>query len=95
MFMMAFDRDALPATIGLDWSYAGTWTLPAILRHDHPNLSNEEIFCEVVRRRGSVVAYEVAPADALRVWTKGMPGNDPSKWPRLADTKLADVERFN
>ena len=95
MFMMAVRRDALPKTIGLDWSYDGSWTLAPILRKEAPAMPNEEIFCEVVRRRGSVVSYEGIPLDKISVWTKGIPNDDPSKWPKLSVVDLTQVEQFD
>jgi len=95
MYMMALHRDDLPTTVGLDFSYSGTWTLPAIIKNDCPTATNDDIFCEVVRRRGSVITYEPIPKEALRVWTTGKPQNDPSQWPRLVDVERGDIKEFN
>ena len=95
VFAMAIDKSALPTTITVDWTFVGTLELAEIIKADTPALTNEAIFCEVVRRRGSVAIYEAIPAGVLRVWTKGQPFDDPSKWPKLVDTKFADVEQFD
>jgi hypothetical protein len=90
MFAMAISGDALPKIITVDWTFGGTWGLASIIKKA-PELPNNIIFCEVVRRRGSVAIYETIPANLLRIWTKGLPFDDPSKWPRLLDTEFADV----
>ncbi len=95
LFAMAIPRDALPRTITIDWTFGGTWGLACIIKRDTPALTNEEIFCEVVRRRGSVAIYETISADLLRIHTAGQPAEDPSIWPRLVDTNFADVMVFD
>jgi hypothetical protein len=95
MFAMAIENSALPATITVDWTFGGTFGLAGIIKADAPTLSNDTIFCEVVRRRGSVAIYEAIPVNALRVWTKGQPFDNPSTWPKLIDTSLGDVEQFD
>jgi hypothetical protein len=95
LFAMAIPRNVLPRTITIDWTFVGTWGLAGIIKRATPALTNEEIFCEVVRRRGSVAIYETIPADLLRVHPAGQPAEDPSIWPRLVDTDLADVKVFD
>jgi hypothetical protein len=95
LFTMAIARDALPRTITIDWTYDGTWGLASIIKGDAPTLTNGEIFCQVVGRRGSVAIYEPISADVLRVHTTGQPAENPSTWPRLVDTDLADVNVFD
>jgi hypothetical protein len=95
MFAMAIDKLALPPMITVDWTFDGTFGLADIIKADTPALTNDVIFCEVVGRRGSVAIYEAIPANALRVWTKGQPFDDPSKWPKLIDTDLVDIEQFD
>jgi hypothetical protein len=95
MFLMAIQNEKLPNIIGLDWSYSGNWTLPDILKNDCPTMTTNEIFCEVVRRRGSVVTYGTISPEALRVWTKDTPQDDPSTWPPLVQVELTDLEEFD
>src|SRR6266404_3343310 len=95
LFAMAIPRDALPRTITIDWTFGGTWGLACVIKRDTPALTNEEIFCEVVRRRGSVAIYETISVDLLRIHTAGQPIEDPSIWPRLVDTDFADVKVFD
>jgi hypothetical protein len=95
LFAMAIFRDELPNIITVDWTFAGTWGLADIIKNYAPALTNEEIFCEVVRRRGSVAIYESISTDLLRVRTAGQPEDDPSTWPRLADTDIADIVVFD
>jgi hypothetical protein len=94
MFAMALSSDALPTFVTIDWTFGGTWGLASIIKRDYPDMTNEAIFCKVVRRRGSVAIYETIPAHSLRVWTTGSPFDDPSKWPQLVDTEFVDVVVF-
>ena len=95
LFAMAISREALPKISTIDWTFSGTWGLASIIKNDTPALANEVIFCEVVRRRGSIAVYEGIAAELLRIWTKGQPFEDPSTWPRLIDAKFADVVEFD
>jgi hypothetical protein len=79
LFAMAISREALPKIITVDWTFNGTWGLASIIKNNNPELANEVVFCEVVRRRGSVAVYEGIPAELLRVWTKGQPFEDPAR----------------
>lgn len=94
MFAMAISGDALPGIVTIDWTFDGTWGLASIIKDALPNLKNSVIFCEVVRRRGSVATYEALPANLLRVWTQGLPFDAPSKWPQLIDTEIVEVVVF-
>lgn len=94
MFMMAVPRNALPDLITVDWTFGGTWGLASIIKKDAPSLSMDEIFCEVVRRRGSVAIYQTLRPNLVHVWTSGRPADDPSKWPVLVDTDIAEVAVF-
>jgi hypothetical protein len=94
MFLMALHRDALPPTITLDWTYVGNLSLVPVLNHGHLEWTKEQIFCEVVRRRGSVVIYDHISTNALRVWAKGTDKNDPSTWPTIISVDLSVVEQF-
>ena len=91
LFAMALHRDALPKTLTVDWTFGGTWTLGPEIRRDAPTLSNEEIFCEVVRRRGSVAIYQAIPQNLLRVLTINVPDGAPSQWPELIKTDVGQV----
>ena len=95
MFKMAIDRSELPATITMDWTFVGTFGLAEIIKNDTPTKTNASIFCDVVSCRGSVAIYEAIQPAVLRVWTKGQPSDDPSKWPWLLDTGHADIEQFH
>jgi hypothetical protein len=94
LFAMAIPNDALPKIVTVDWTCDGTWGLADIIKNDTPALTNEDIFCEVVRRRGSVAIYDAVSADLIRVLTISRSADDPSTWPRLVDTAIADVMVF-
>ena len=58
MFSMAIGKAVLPTTITVDWTFGGTFGLAGIIKRDASALTNDMIFCEVVRRRGLVAVYE-------------------------------------
>jgi hypothetical protein len=95
MFAMAIPSKALPKIITMDWTFDGTWELASIIKDSSPDMPDSAVFCEVVRRRGSVAIYEPIPANLLHVWTRGLRWCEPSKWPLLLDTEFADTEIFN
>lgn len=90
-FRMAVAREDLPPNIGLDWSYDTVWALPAIILKDEPEKSKEEIFYDIVRRRGSVVSYAPLLPSVLRVRSKTACEHMPSDWPKLQDITLDDL----
>lgn len=92
---LAIENAALPARLGLDWSFDGAFGLPEVLRSDHPDWSVPLIFVTVVHRKGSVVSYDPIPRDALRVFAKDCPPHDLTRWPFLADTTDSDLVRFS
>ncbi len=91
MFALAISCAILPAVVTVDWTFSGTWGLASIIKQEFPTLTKEAIFCDVIRRRGSVAIYESLPAGSLRVRTKFSPPDDPSKWPQLVDTKFHEI----
>jgi hypothetical protein len=95
LFTMAIPGNAVPRIITVDWTFGGTWGLASIIKKDTPALTNDEIFCEVVRRRGSAAIYETIGSELLRVHTLDKPADDPSTWPRLVDTDVADAKVFD
>jgi len=44
--LLAILPAAVTAELTLDWSYAGTWPLPDIIKTDEPNLATKEIFLQ-------------------------------------------------
>jgi hypothetical protein len=93
-FVLAVAGAHLPDLIGLDWSYDGTWTLPDIIKGDTPDMPDDQIFCEVVRRRGSVVSYSGIAVPPLRVRSTGLPEGDPESWPALTSVDRSDLHVF-
>lgn len=69
-FEIAISQIDLPHSLGLDWSYPSNWELASILASLESPSPDEEIFCEVVSRRGSLVTYASILPSALRVRTK-------------------------
>ncbi len=86
---LACSTSAVSCPIGLDWSYSSCWPLAEILRDAAPSRSSEDIFLEVVRRRGSVVTYCGVPASSIRIRLNSS-SSDASQWPALADTTELD-----
>lgn len=95
MFMMAIPNDVIPKILTIDWTSDGTWNLAAIIKKDSPTASSATIFCEIIRRRGSVAIYETIGVNRLRVWKKGQQEDDPSTWPLLIDTEFTDILAFD
>lgn len=93
-FVLAVGKEHLPDLIGLDWSFGGVWNLAAIIQNDTPEMTDQLVFREVVRKRGSVVSYDGIPASALRVRCNGSPENDPATWPALPSAERADLHEF-
>jgi len=93
-FVLAVGNEHLPDLIGLDWSYSGAWNLACIIKSDAPKMSDAQVFCEVVRRWGSVVSYDGIPASALRVRCNEMKEDDPAEWPDLTSVERENVHVF-
>jgi hypothetical protein len=93
-FLVAVRGDDLPARIGLDWSFPYCWNLAAILKQDHPAMTDDQVFCETMRRAGSLASYEPIPPSVLHAWSKGTPRAEPWAWPKLADVDFEDIEFF-
>ncbi len=93
-FVLAVGKQDLPTTIGLDWSYGGAWNLAGIIKSDAPKMSDEQVFCEVVRRWGSVITYDGIRASALRVRCEGMAEDDPAAWRELPTVERKDLYVF-
>ncbi len=81
---LAVHRRHLPSPRSLDWSYV--WQLAGVLKKDHPSWTPAEIVTQVIEQRGSIALYAPIEATHVRLWTKGLPYNDPSHWPALLDT---------
>jgi hypothetical protein len=92
--VFAVGGDSLPHVISLDWSYAGAWNLPAIIKKEEPHLTDEQVFCESIRRWGSVASYAGINPHSLRVRCKGMSEDDPASWPLLPSVQSKDLHVF-
>lgn len=93
-FALAVDSAALPRLIGLDWSFGGVWALAKIIKNDAPQMSAEDVFCEVIRRRGSVVCYDGIAPSSLRVRCNGHSPEDPAQWNELMSVERKDIAIF-
>jgi hypothetical protein len=94
MFAVAIPSSALPKIVTVDWTFGSTLELASIIKANAPWCPNEAIFCEVVRRRGSVIIYEAIPASQLRLLTIGQSCQDPSSWPQILDAATDQVMVF-
>ena len=65
-----------------------------IIKSDAPKMSDEQVFCEVVRRRGSVITYDGIRPSALRVRCNGMAEDDPAAWRELPTVERKDLYVF-
>jgi hypothetical protein len=94
LFKMALHRDALPARVGIDCTFGGTYAVASQLRRHNPGKTPREIFLAMVRHREIVISFDPIPASVLRVCPKSAPDAPPSEWPMLVDTDFADVAIF-
>lgn len=83
----------LPGVLSLDWSMAGTWSLPDILLGDRSCATLDEAFIETFRRRRSIVVTQCIHAEFLRVRTLTSVASDPACWPKLLATAPEDIYR--
>ncbi|MCA0032640.1 hypothetical protein [Mesorhizobium sp. B263B2A] len=89
--LLSISNSDLPQRIGIDWSYPGSWNLVDVKQREAPEMRIDVIFAHVVQQSGSIASYDLIPAEVVRVWAKGTPENDPSKWPSLLQIAAADV----
>ena len=94
LITLAIPSTILPCIITLDWTNSYAWGLAPVIKADEPAIENALIFCEVVRRSGSVVIYEPIPPSCLKVLTKSVSPGDPLEWPSLTTTQCSDVAQF-
>ncbi len=83
---LAIAREALPARLGLDWSFDGGLGIASVLRHEAPARDATSIFVEAADRWGSIVVYDPIPKEAIKAFAKGCAPHDLSRWPLLVDT---------
>jgi hypothetical protein len=80
MVRLALRATDLCRRVGLDWSYPYSWGLAEQIRADSPNMDSSAVAVDVARRSGSIVSYDVIPAQALLICPPGGDVSDPSKW---------------
>jgi hypothetical protein len=95
VFKLAIQANKLPARLGIDWSFGGTWDLTNTNRRLRPDLSRADVFMSILRSREVIVSYDPVPAVDLRVCTEVLRNNPPSDWPPLVGTDLKDVAIFS
>jgi len=83
---LAIAHEALPARLGLDWSFDGGLGIASVLRHEAPCRNAASIFVEAADRWGSIVVYDPIPSEAIKAFAKGCAPHDLSRWPLLVDT---------
>ena len=93
--VFAIRTDDLPATVCLDWSYAGTWGWPDRLLRQRTCTTSDQAFLETFRELRSVVVLEIIPPNKLRVRHTASMAEDPSEWPCLLDAEPSAVFRSN
>ncbi|MBZ9940151.1 hypothetical protein LB533_03430 [Mesorhizobium sp. BR1-1-13] len=91
---LAFENEALPRYVGLDWSYGTATEIAQVLRNEDPSKPAADIFVEAIKRRGSMIAYGPISPGALRVYTKGSLPHDPTRWPCLSLVSNAELLHF-
>lgn len=91
---LAIAREALPARLGLDWSFDGGLGIASVLRSENPARDAASIFVESVDRWGSIVVYDPIPSEAIKAFAKGCAPHNLSRWPLLGDTTDEDLVTF-
>ncbi len=94
LFKVAISAASLPSIVTLDWSFPGCWELACVLERGAERKSDEQIFCAVVKRRGSIMAYNSISVESLRVFTKGCVEDDPSAWPFIQSVHPSEIQAF-
>jgi hypothetical protein len=89
--LLAVQNSGIPEEVTLDWSFPGCWDLAPVIAKDHPQTSTEDIFLEIVRRRGSVSCLSGILPNYLFILSKGDLGSAPQRWRRLVETTDNDV----
>lgn len=91
---LAFENEALPSHVSLDWSCVGALGIARVLREEEPDRPIGEIFIEAVNRWGYMLAYDPIPRHYLRVCVKGCLPHNPKGWPMLTETENRRLMHF-
>lgn len=86
---LAIERDALPMRLGLDWSFGGTLQRAEDVARDNAGMSPVDVFLAVVHSRGSLVAYDPIPENAIRAFVRGSQPHHILTWPALVAVRGA------
>lgn len=92
---LAIAREALPARVGLDWSFAGGFGIANELRRADAQRPSASIFVEAADRWGSIVVYDSIPPTVIRAFANWCPPHDLARWPLLVHTTDNDLVRFS
>jgi hypothetical protein len=76
---LAIGTAHLNCRIGVDWSFAGCWEALHVAHDSDPNIRLEETVVDLIRRFGSIAAYDPIPSSALRIRLESS-GSDPMSW---------------
>jgi hypothetical protein len=93
--LLAVKNSAVPHHVTLDWSWPGCWSLAPIIEKCGPQRTAEEIFLEIVRRRGSVAGLARIGREHLFILCKGENGSAPERWRPLVQTSEDDIVFYN
>jgi hypothetical protein len=94
VFKLGLPADKLPARVGVDWSFGGTWNLTTENRQSVNGATRGQVFLSVLKRREVIVSYDGIPAADLKVCTEAVRDKPPSEWPELIDVDFKDVAIF-
>jgi hypothetical protein len=93
-FKLAVPANKLPARVGVDWSFGGTWDL-TISNHRYMNGAPlGQVFLSVLRSREVIISYDAIPAADMKVCTEALRDKPPSDWPDLVGVAFKDVAIF-
>lgn len=94
LFKMALNRGAIPARVGIDCTFGGTYSHAANMKATNAQMSDADVFLAMVRDREVIVTFDPIPSNVLRVCPNVAPDLPPARWPMLVDVSREDVAIF-
>ena len=95
LFKMALNRDTIPARVGIDLTFGGTYSRAANMKATNAQMSDAVCTPRHGPRSGSYSDIRSHPPHVLRVCSKAAPDVPPAKWPMLVDVGRDDIAIFH
>jgi hypothetical protein len=94
-FILALHQEALPARVGIDWSFGDWREYTQRIRRQHVDWQGGDVLVELVRLLDTFASYDRISVDALRICPVNAPFSPPENWPALNETDFADAHAVN